>query len=636
MPPQSENGTRVRTYWNGYIPSWYKLVPKLRQFQLLLPAPDLLVIHLQIREMNPKSTEELLVTIQRSLAAIRNLFPQCLIVWSDFLHEPRTSCSEANVDQAVDGFYDVVNGRVHAMIADLGGATIGHGNIRPEHYNLKLNHRNGKRLESSGVKIFKTNIRNFVFKWEWKVSPTSEGVSCPTTKQQVRKSNESPVKENQTHGSSAPITGFAPCKFKTVWICGGCLVAAVSKKMQLPTYGSALGPDRTRVRMYWSREPIQLWKRLVHQLSVHLETWPSPDMLIIHMRDDIIPVKEDLVNALSVIKKDLTSVHNTFPQCRIVWSDILPKYSKKQGTKPMEILSTRHDAINDGAHAIVAELGGRFVSHKNIRIDHYRHKGNSLTCAGANLFKTNIEAFLNEWAMGVTPAPNKIQFSFKQQVKESNESPVKENQTHGSSAPITAPATIIRPPKTVWMCGDALTDLAQWLTSEPPRGVKTSSNSMKVFQVTTWSALVVEMTSVKRKHKWRRPDLLLVHLGVNNNVTNPTHLLNTIRKDLARLHGDYPRCLIAWSDMLPACAPKALGARPSSSAGRINDAINRGAHAIVAELGGRVLSHENIGPELSSPDGSALSAQGIERLKLNLRQFLQEWEREGEEQKPAN
>ncbi|XP_076142472.1 uncharacterized protein LOC143124662 isoform X4 [Alosa pseudoharengus] len=631
MAQLSKNGTTVNTYWKGYIPSWYKLVPKLKQVKLSLPNPDMLIIHLQIREMSPKSTEELLITIKRSLTAIRDIFPQCLIVWSDFLQEPlKKKGNVGNVDNVVDGFYDVINRRVRAMIAELGGTAISHDNIRPKHYNPNLCHRNGKRLECGGVKIFKNNINDFIFEWEWKVNPTSEPVSCSTTKQQqVRESNESPVEVNQTHGSSEPITGGATSKLvKTVWICGDSLVATVSKKTPLPTYSSKL-------RFYWSGEQVQKWKMLLPQLSTLQQNWPPPDVLIIHMKDDFIHTR-DFEDMLSVIRRDLTSIRNTFPQCLIVWSDILPRYSKKQGAKPVEMLNTHHGVINGRAHGIVAKLGGAFVTHKNIGIDLYRRKGSSLTCNGVKVFKTNIQDFVNEWAMEATPASKNPHPSYstkkQQQVRESNESPVEVNQTHGSSEPITVPATVKCPPKTVWMCGDALSDLARWMTTEPPHGVKTSSNSTQVFQVTTWSALVVEMTSENRR-KWRRPDLLLVHLGVNNNVTNPKHLLNTIRKDLTRLHSDYPQCLIVWSNMLPVSVPKA-GMRPVA-AGRINKVINRGALTIVTELGGRVLSHENIGHELYGPDGNFLSDQGTERLKLNFRQFLQEWEQEGHEQKPA-
>lgn len=187
---------------------------------------------------------------------------------------------------------------------------------------------------------------------------------------------------------------------KTVWICGDSLVTLVSQRMLFPTY--SINQNGTMVCSYWMGHNLTMsWRMLVSQLT-HLKlNFPSPDMIIIHMKDVHMNEKnkEHLLNS---IKNTLTSIHKSFPQCLIVWSDMLPKYSRMEGTMPRKVVDTLHDLINKRTHAMVARLGGTFVTHKNIGPELYRCKGHALTANGVETFKTNIKDFVDEWVKDIT------------------------------------------------------------------------------------------------------------------------------------------------------------------------------------------------------------------------------------------
>ena len=159
----------VRVWWKGVQGmTWDQLVPQLHQLKLNWPNPDLLLIHLGGNDINKSTTEELLSSIKRELNSIRNIFPQCLIVWSDIL--PRRfwkqgSTPVEDVDKAVDKIRDMINRRVHTMVAELGGTAVTHENIGSELYRP-----DGIHLSGRGFDTFNLNMQDFLEKWESEMS----------------------------------------------------------------------------------------------------------------------------------------------------------------------------------------------------------------------------------------------------------------------------------------------------------------------------------------------------------------------------------------------------------------------------------------------------------------------------------
>ncbi|XP_076142465.1 uncharacterized protein LOC143124661 isoform X2 [Alosa pseudoharengus] len=971
---------KMKGLWSGTQGmTWKELVAHLNRLRNKWPLPHMLIIHLGGDDLNMRNTEDLLITIREELTRVRNLFPQCLIVWSDILPTCfwKLLTPDVEVDEAAGRIHDMINCRAHAIVTELGGRVITHDNIGPEHY-----YPNDICLSDQGIQQFNQNLQQFVENWEKELIPTSEHLEItsnspePTNNilepvdpfhdslshsvddldvtredsgntiislQQPQKDENFPKNASQPRSPPATSTQkrIKPETYKTVWMCGYALSGLASRMATAQNHASKLGNNSPSIRVHHLGGPGMTWTNLMLQMHKVKSKQPYPDMLIIHLGSNYINMtkKEDLLNT---IKKDLTLTHNIFPQCQIVWSDMLLMRFYKLGMTPSnkadEAGNRIHEVINRTAHAIVNDLGGRVITHDNIGPELYSPRGNEMVISnqGIKRFNLNIQQFVDEWKkqvnfvsahtetipkspeptnnnlepvnqfhnslshsvdnldvtredsgnaiishqqpqkdenspknssqphtlpltsfvpdissssspaagddMDVTPLDtatispqqelnqkrkpfgseatvekeivedvcsdffkgtvlrlpakdkqavnnmlfnrnkelllgtlqafvkgvekklsfsaddvltkatmlvgDKVQFKIstnlktkaeravnveiladtfecdhteeqrkigvvvglsnifefgyikypqdpelyfkfcevmeekelsllekveftvvpkstseagdqairvrrladsvfipapkleglatadkeKQQVRESNESPVEVNQTHGSSEPITGPVTktcdVKGPPKVVWMCGFALSNLAKRITSAQNQAAKLGNTcaSMRVHQwgtpQMTWAQLVIEMCRFKEKQP--RPDMLLIHLGGRNvDLRNPHCSLKSIRKDLGKTHRIFPQCLIVWSNMLPGGSWKFKSMTVKAKTKAIN-VINHRARSLITDLGGRVITHQNIGPERYLSNG--LSKQVIEMFKENIHRFLDKWE----------
>lgn len=126
----------------------------------------------------------------------------------------------------------------------------------------------------------------------------------------------------------------------------------------------------------------------------------QPDMVIVYLRYTCIMGKQ-IKGVLTNIEKELTSLHTIFPECLIVWSDILPDYFHKQGMTyraPGNV-----DPVNQGGHALVTKLGGRVLIHDNIGAELYQAKGNAKVISDEAIERSNlnIQEFVLKWEMEV-------------------------------------------------------------------------------------------------------------------------------------------------------------------------------------------------------------------------------------------
>lgn len=158
------------------------------------------------------------------------------------------------------------------------------------------------------------------------------------------------------------------------------------------------GQNGTRVRLYWKGLLGITWNQLVPMLHNLMLSWPYPDLLIIHVGEINLNKPEELLGS---IKKELISIRKTFPQCLIVWSDILPRYHWKSG--PRNPPDQTYHMINSTVHAMMAELGGTTVSHDNIGPELFSKDGIQLSQHGILRFCTNIQWFVDKWEKVVDP-----------------------------------------------------------------------------------------------------------------------------------------------------------------------------------------------------------------------------------------
>ncbi|XP_053476726.1 uncharacterized protein si:dkeyp-121d4.3 isoform X3 [Ictalurus furcatus] len=219
--------------------------------------------------------------------------------------------------------------------------------------------------------------------------------------QRMRLKKEQQMEAQRTRGQSQK---SAPGKVirtevKNVWICGHSLVFWAEKRATSPEIGMQLGMDPNSVRIWWKGVQGMTWQQLLPQLLQLKDNWPKPDMILIHLGGNDIGKMTPEAFVLAV-KKDLISLKSIFPQCFLVWSDILPRKSWRHSDDSMSVNNMRQ-AINKTVRGIMAELGGSSLAHDNIipRLDSglYRPDGVHLSGKGIDTFNLNMQDFLEKW-----------------------------------------------------------------------------------------------------------------------------------------------------------------------------------------------------------------------------------------------
>ncbi|XP_028845860.1 uncharacterized protein LOC114796116 [Denticeps clupeoides] len=224
--------------------------------------------------------------------------------------------------------------------------------------------------------------------------------------QRMKQKKEQQMEAWRNRGRNKESTsGSVTCQeVKNVWICGHSLVFWAEKRAKSPEIGMQLGMDPNSVRVWWKGVQGMTWDQLLPQLLQLKGSWPNPDVLIIHLGGNDIN-KRSPGELMMSIEKDLESMRSIFPQCLLVWSDILPRRSWKHGVDLLKDVCKEMDSIramiNHKVHTAVAKLGGKALTHDNIMFGHgsglYRPDGIHLSGRGIDTFNLNLQDFLEKW-----------------------------------------------------------------------------------------------------------------------------------------------------------------------------------------------------------------------------------------------
>ncbi|KAK3573727.1 hypothetical protein QTP86_032085 [Hemibagrus guttatus] len=219
--------------------------------------------------------------------------------------------------------------------------------------------------------------------------------------QRMRLKKEQQMEAQRTRGQnqkSAP-GKVIRTELKNVWICGHSLVFWAEKRATSPEIGMQLGMDPNTVRIWWKGVQGMTWQQLLPQLLQLKDNWPKPDLILIHLGGNDLGKMTPETFVLAV-KKDLISLKSIFPECRLVWSDILPRKSWRHSNDSTAVNNMRQ-AINKTIHGVMAELGGSSLTHDNImpKLDCglYRPDGVHLSGKGIDTFNLNMQDFLEKW-----------------------------------------------------------------------------------------------------------------------------------------------------------------------------------------------------------------------------------------------
>ncbi|XP_063068569.1 uncharacterized protein LOC134460012 [Engraulis encrasicolus] len=356
-------GIKWKPYWKPLADvTLAKVVEQLLERECCWPIPDMLIVHLGSScDIPHGDLEQTLQRIQEHLLMIHRVFPQSLLVWSDILPRPctqETAPGHKPTDSTdLAGSLHEVNQKLYTMVKKLGGTTISHENIHPIHCDC-----DGRTLSDDGARLFHRNIVKFVDAWKWDNSPRRRAKPLPKPKRPAG------------HG----VTGTG-CQraAQVVWICGdGFIARARASALSL---GIPLGHGTDTFQVVWKEVPQMMKKRFTpFLLKSEDKVIRPPDMVILYLSD--CEVRRRMAELVSNIRREVTLLHRIFPECLVVWSEVLPML--------LPDFTVAAD-INPRLHALVKELGGKVITHDNVE-SFYNAKGQTRALTQRVIERANL------------------------------------------------------------------------------------------------------------------------------------------------------------------------------------------------------------------------------------------------------
>lgn len=546
----------MRALWSGKQGmTWEELVPQLVRLRNKWPLPDILIIHLGGNDINVRNTEDLLSAIKEELTLVHNIFPHCLIVWSDILPrhhwEQDMSCSGVEVDEETDRIRDLINFRAHLIVTELGGRVLTHDNIGPELY-----HNNGVYLSDEGIQRFNQNIQEFVEKWEEEFILTQQHL-------EITPNSPKPSESSLENSKQSPyLLPLRESSIESTFVSHSLTFTSIA-----PAVSSGSPP--------------------AHSSSATPHSGPSQSV-------------ERGIFLLNPVDLDVTTEDSR--------PTVISSQQFQRDVKTTETISQPHSCPVISSAPDVS----------------------SSPCPSAGGDKDGTPVVSRK-----ASPPEGISFQKSQKMTSTGNS----SGLHNPPSTSTKESMTGKTYKTVWMCGYSLANLARKLATSPVGFMKQVNNRSGLWihhwgkPGSSWTNLSLEMHQLKYT-PGPLPDMLLIHLGHSPTyVGKVQNLLEEIKRDLIQAQNNFPQCLIVWSDMLLMRFSKQdtiSHVKLDKEGERIHDVINRKVHDVVTLLGGRVITHENIGPELYIPKGNemVISNQGIQRFKQNIEQFVNRWKEE--------
>lgn len=140
----------------------------------------------------------------------------------------------------------------------------------------------------------------------------------------------------------------------------------------------------------------ELVPRIEHLMGLRYEQ--TPDILVIHCGGNNLGYRK-LHKLRRNIKTAVRKIQKMLPNCRIVWSQILPRQAWRS-SKNTWALNAAAERINNYAGWLCVKLGGGFLRYPEIgwqEFGLFKADGVHLSSLGNDIFLYRIQSFLQDF-----------------------------------------------------------------------------------------------------------------------------------------------------------------------------------------------------------------------------------------------
>lgn len=218
---------------------------------------------------------------------------------------------------------------------------------------------------------------------------------------EVENNSQASVLEDQQQHDN----GYTYDNIFHVWVCGSSLVTGASNRASERPDGHNIGMENLGVKVTWLGMSGMRVHHLKETISYHLQFNPKPDMLIIHCGGNDIRCQDRPGLELSwKLKKciydgnddydlngDIESIQQKLPNCRMIYSQILPRLTWRYYANHREIANRIRKRVNSCIGAYTVRKGGGYIKYPNITEDpRFFSDGTHLSSLGYDIMLNTI------------------------------------------------------------------------------------------------------------------------------------------------------------------------------------------------------------------------------------------------------
>ncbi|XP_069803914.1 uncharacterized protein [Dendropsophus ebraccatus] len=186
----------------------------------------------------------------------------------------------------------------------------------------------------------------------------------------------------------------------SVWIIGHSFIQRAAQRAESYCYSPNLSLSPELVTVYWMRIEGQHWDGLPNQLRLKCAQYPQPDIIIIHLGGNDIG-KEGTIDLLFLMKRDMVTIHQMFPNTKLVFSEIVPRLVWLQATH-LKFCERIRKRLNRGMAKFMPSIGGFSFRHSDLEDgvpSLYLEDMIHLSDIGLEIFNLNLQEMI-ETAIG--------------------------------------------------------------------------------------------------------------------------------------------------------------------------------------------------------------------------------------------
>ncbi|XP_053168255.1 uncharacterized protein LOC128352078 [Hemicordylus capensis] len=186
-----------------------------------------------------------------------------------------------------------------------------------------------------------------------------------------------------------------------VLMCGHSLVFWAFRRASTTRWGSQLGLG-SKASVYWLGMRGMLWNQLLPALREHLDRFPIPDILVLHLGENDLGRRPGLA-ILQQASSDLSILRSWMPGVRIIWVNWLQRRVWRGAHSCLSLEKARRK-ISAAIGKVVLAAGGSVVRQPDIAArfpELFRPDGVHLSEKGCDLYLHNIREVLAEGLEGV-------------------------------------------------------------------------------------------------------------------------------------------------------------------------------------------------------------------------------------------